>query len=66
MGPPPILLTAAALMVGAFVIVLDPIFKGLAVALLFGVFASTLLTLIVIPILYYYLDNADVPKSVSV
>jgi multidrug efflux pump subunit AcrB len=53
-------------MVGAFVIVLDPIFKGLAVALLFGVFASTLLTLIVIPILYYYLDNADVPKSVSV
>ncbi len=62
----PILLTAAALMVGAFVIVLDPIFKGLAVALLFGVFASTLLTLIVIPILYYYLDNADVPKSVSV
>ena len=51
----PILLTAAALMVGAFVIILDPIFQGLAVSLLFGVGASTLLTLIVIPILYYHL-----------
>ncbi|GKS60179.1 multidrug transporter AcrB [Nitrospira sp.] len=49
----PILLTAAALMVGAFVIILDPIFQGLAVSLLFGVGASTLLTLIVIPVLYY-------------
>lgn len=51
----PILLTAAALMVGAFVIILDPIFQGLAVSLLFGVGASTLLTLIIIPVLYYYL-----------
>ena len=51
----PILLTAAALMVGAFVIILDPIFQGLAVSLLFGVGASTLLTLIVIPVLYYHL-----------
>ena len=50
----PILLTAAALMVGGFVIILDPIFQGLAVSLLFGVGASTLLTLIVIPILYYH------------
>ena len=40
-------------MVGAFVIVLDPIFQGLAVSLLFGVGASTVLTLIVIPVLYY-------------
>ena len=51
----PILLTAAALMVGAFVIILDPIFQGLAVSLLFGVGASTLLTLVVIPVLYYHL-----------
>lgn len=50
----PILLTAAALMVGAFVIILDPIFQGLAVSLLFGVGASTLLTLLVIPVLYYH------------
>ncbi len=54
----PILLTAAALMVGAFVIILDPIFQGLAVSLLFGVGASTLLTLIVIPLLYYHLIGA--------
>jgi multidrug efflux pump subunit AcrB len=51
----PILLTAAALMVGAFVIILDPIFQGLAVSLLFGVGASTLLTLIVIPLFYYHI-----------
>jgi multidrug efflux pump subunit AcrB len=51
----PILLTAAALMVGAFVIILDPIFQGLAVSLLFGVGASTLLALVVIPVLYYHL-----------
>ena len=61
----PILLTAAALMVGAFVIILDPIFQGLAVSLLFGVFASTLLTLVVIPLLYYMvapgLPGADRP-----
>jgi multidrug efflux pump subunit AcrB len=49
----PILLTAAALMVGAFVIILDPIFQGLAVSLLFGVGAATILTLVVIPVLYY-------------
>jgi multidrug efflux pump subunit AcrB len=48
----PILLTAAALMVGAFVILFDPIFQGLAISLLFGVLASTLLTLIVIPVIY--------------
>jgi multidrug efflux pump subunit AcrB len=50
----PILLTAAALMVGAFVIILDPIFQGLAVSLLFGVGASTILTLVAIPLLYYH------------
>lgn len=57
----PILLTAAALMVGAFVIILDPIFQGLAVSLLFGVGASTLLTLVVIPVLYYHLIGASSP-----
>ncbi len=57
----PILLTAAALMVGAFVIILDPIFQGLAVALLFGVGASTLLTLVVIPVLYYHVIGTPFP-----
>ncbi len=55
----PILLTAAALMVGAFVIAFDPIFQGLAISLLFGVFASTLLTLVVIPLLYYLLMSRE-------
>ena len=49
----PILLTALALVVGAGVIYLDPIFQGLAVSLIGGVMISTLLTLIVIPLLYY-------------
>jgi multidrug efflux pump subunit AcrB len=63
----PILLTAAALMVGAFVIILDPIFQGLAVSLLFGVGASTLLTLVVIPLLYYHVTRKPIaPGLVSV
>jgi multidrug efflux pump subunit AcrB len=49
----PIALTAAAVIVGGAVMVLDPIFQGLAVALMTGVFASTALTLVVIPVLYY-------------
>jgi multidrug efflux pump subunit AcrB len=49
----PIVLTAAALVVGGLVIVLDPIFQGLAVSLIFGVVVATFLTLIVIPVLYY-------------
>ena len=44
-------------MVGACVIILDPIFQGLAVSLLFGVGASTLLTLVVIPVLYFHLGG---------
>ncbi|MBN1379366.1 MAG: efflux RND transporter permease subunit [Gammaproteobacteria bacterium] len=49
----PIALTALAAMLGAFFIIDDPIFSGLAVSLIFGIFVSTLLTLAVIPILYY-------------
>ncbi len=49
----PILLTALAAMVGAVFILDDPIFNGLAIALLFGILVSTLLTLLVIPLLYY-------------
>ena len=49
----PIVLTAAALVVGGLVIVLDPIFQGLAVSLIFGVVVATALTLVVIPLLYY-------------
>jgi multidrug efflux pump subunit AcrB len=49
----PIALTAVAAMVGALFILDDPIFSGLAVSLIFGILVSTLLTLIVIPVLYY-------------
>ncbi len=49
----PIALTALAAMFGAFFILDDPIFSGLAVSLIFGIFISTVLTLVVIPILYY-------------
>jgi multidrug efflux pump subunit AcrB len=49
----PIALTALAAMLGAVFILDDPIFSGLAVSLIFGILVSTLLTLIVIPVLYY-------------
>jgi multidrug efflux pump subunit AcrB len=49
----PIALTALAAMLGAFFILDDPIFNGLAVALIFGILVSTVLTLVVIPLLYY-------------
>jgi len=45
----PILLTALAAMIGAVVILFDPIFQGLAISLLFGLASSTLLTVLVIP-----------------
>ena len=49
----PIALTALAAMLGALFILDDPIFNGLAVSLIFGILVSTLLTLVVIPVLYY-------------
>jgi multidrug efflux pump subunit AcrB len=49
----PIILTGLAAMLGAFFIVDDPIFSGLAISLIFGLFVSTLLTLVLIPLLYY-------------
>ncbi|PPJ45248.1 AcrB/AcrD/AcrF family protein [Rhizobium sp. KAs_5_22] len=48
----PILLTAVAAMIGAAVILTDPIFQGLAISLLFGLASSTLLTVLVIPAIY--------------
>jgi len=49
----PIMLTAFSAMLGAFFILDDPIFNGLAISLIFGIFVSTVLTLIVIPLLYF-------------
>ncbi|MDI1346719.1 MAG: efflux RND transporter permease subunit [Pseudolabrys sp.] len=55
----PILLTALAAMIGAATILLDPIFPGLAISLLFGLASSTLLTVLVIPAIYVVLRDAD-------
>ena len=49
----PIMLTGMAAMIGALFILDDPIFNGLAISLIFGILVSTLLTLVVIPVLYY-------------
>ncbi|CAO3455730.1 RND efflux system, inner membrane transporter [Azospirillum argentinense] len=51
----PILLTAVAAMIGAAFILTDPIFQGLAISLLFGLFSSTLLTVLVIPAIHIVL-----------
>ena len=49
----PILLTAGAAMFGSWVITLDPIFSGLAWSFIFGIFASTMFSLLVVPVVYY-------------
>ena len=64
----PILLTAIAAMIGAAVILFDPIFQGLAISLLFGLISSTLLTVLVIPAIYIALRDdhrpfGDEPKT---
>ena len=64
----PILLTGLAAMIGAFFILDDPIFNGLAISLIFGIAVSTLLTLVVIPVLYFAVNqrrNLPVPTSTS-
>ena len=55
----PILLTAGTVVVGAFVILFDPIFQGLAISLMFGTLASTVLTLVVVPVVYYLMERGS-------
>jgi multidrug efflux pump subunit AcrB len=57
----PIMLTALAAMIGAAVILFDPIFQGLAISLLFGLASSTLLTVLVIPAIYVVMRDDDRP-----
>jgi multidrug efflux pump subunit AcrB len=59
----PILLTALAAMIGAAVILTDPIFQGLAISLLFGLASSTLLTVLVIPAIYVVLRDDGRPPT---
>jgi multidrug efflux pump subunit AcrB len=63
----PILLTALAAMIGAAVILADPIFQGLAISLLFGLASSTLLTVLVIPAIYIVMrdDGRPLPAATS-
>ena len=49
----PVLLTAGTTLLGNLIITLDPVFSGLAIAIIFGILASTLFTLLVIPVVYY-------------
>jgi len=67
----PIVLTAAAVVVGSFIMLFDPIFQGLAIAMMFGAVASTALTLIIVPLLYYSIFKdrpgpGEPPKEVAV
>ncbi len=55
----PMLLTAAAVVVGAFVILFDPIFQGLAISLMAGEVASTLLSRMAVPVLYYMVEKHE-------
>ena len=59
----PIVLTGAAAMLGALFILDDPIFNGLAVSLIFGILVSTLLTLVVIPVVYYAAQRHKLERS---
>ena len=55
----PILLTAGTVVIGAFVILFDPIFQGLAISLMGGTIVSTVLTLLVVPLVYYLINRKN-------
>lgn len=55
----PILLTAGTVVIGAFVILFDPIFQGLAISLMGGTIMSTFLTLLVVPLVYYMIERKN-------
>ncbi len=59
----PILLTAGTVVIGAFVILFDPIFQGLAISLMGGTIGSTFLTLLVVPVVYYLLVRKNYPEE---
>lgn len=59
----PIMLTGIAAMTGAFFILDDPIFNGLAISLIFGILVSTIMTLILIPLLFFVLFKARLTKQ---
>ena len=62
----PVLLTAGTTMLGNLIITLDPVFSGLALAIIFGIVASTLFTLVVVPTVYLLVfDKSEAPPRGS-
>ena len=62
----PVLLTAGTTMLGNLIITLDPVFSGLALAIIFGIVASTLFTLVVVPTVYLLVfDKSEAPPPGS-
>ncbi|AWG22162.1 multidrug transporter AcrB [Flavobacterium faecale] len=61
----PILLTTGAVVIGASIILFDPLFQGLAISLVFGAIVSTILTLIVVPIIYYITERKKWESSTN-
>lgn len=61
----PILLTTGAVVIGASIILFDPIFQGLAISLVAGAIVSTMLTLIVVPLIYYMTEKGNWQTSYS-
>ncbi len=59
----PILLTAGTVVIGAIVMLFDPIFQGLAISLLGGTIFSTFLTLLAVPLIYYYLEKSKLKNN---
>jgi len=57
------MLTAAAVVVASAVILFDPIFQGLAISLMGGTIASTVLTLLVVPLVYYLTERKNYPDQ---
>jgi multidrug efflux pump subunit AcrB len=60
----PMLLTALAVVIGASVILADPIFQGLAISLMFGEIASLLISRMAVPVLYYLVKKRRQPQPV--
>jgi multidrug efflux pump subunit AcrB len=59
----PILLTAGTVVIGAVVILFDPIFQGLAISLMGGTIASTFLTLVIVPLIYFITEKKKYPET---
>jgi multidrug efflux pump subunit AcrB len=62
----PVLLTAGTTLLGNLIITLDPVFSGLALAIMFGIVASTLFTLIVVPVVYLLVFDRPEKDGVKV